>query len=410
MIAVMYVRWIAMVVLLIACRREPPPTRERTGSAASAAAGSAAGGSAASGSGAVDGGGSDAVAEVELLHGVASTVQVSSTVKNRAILPEHLVDGDFKTAWNSVTGELVGAWFEVSVEDGARIRELRMTVGHTGSGSKGEDYFVMNPRIKAVDVVADGKAAGRVKLDVGRRALQIIAVPAAQRVRVVVAEVVPGSKKAWREVSVSELEAWGTPPPGWGPPAKPRVPTVEVAQAAAAANDPCDGIEAERAAFQEAHKNDVYTHPDHSYPPACETVAVTPPRDPAWPHAIQWCDVYDEIYGPTTCHLQLGGEHGADELSLESQHASARIQVLELTTADVVPGGERELVARFGLGGDEYVGVCRASPTVACTAPMQIAASVWRTSFRFQGGKLVRATAEGDPPPELLKPEPIAFR
>jgi hypothetical protein len=55
--------------------------------------------------------------------------------------------------------ELVGAWFEVSVEDGAWIPELRMTVGHTGTGPKGEDYFVMNPRIKAVDIVADGKAA-----------------------------------------------------------------------------------------------------------------------------------------------------------------------------------------------------------------------------------------------------------
>ena len=399
-----------MVALLIACHREPPPTGTGTGSAERPARGAEGSGSAAGGSELVDGRGSDAVAQVELLHGVASTVQVSSTVKNRSILPEHLVDGDFKTAWNSVTGELVGAWLEVSVEDGAHIQELRMTVGHTGTGRKGEDYFVMNPRIQAVDVVADGKAAGRVKLDVGRRALQIIPVPAAQRVRVVVAEIVPGSKKTWREISVSELEAWGTPPPGWGPPAKPRVPTVEVAQAAPAASDPCEGVEAERAAFQEAHKNDVYTHPDHSYPPTCETVTVAPPSDPAWPHAIAWCEVNDEIYGPTTCHLQLGGEHGADDFSLETGFASARIKVLELTTADAVPGGERELVARFALGGNEYVGVCRASPTVACTAPMQIAANVWRTSFRFQGGKLVRETTEGEPPPEVLKPEPLAFR
>jgi hypothetical protein len=94
---------------------------------------------------------------------------------------------------------------------------------------------------------------------------------------------------------------------------------------------------------------------------------------------------------------------------LESQHASARIQVLELTAADVVPGGERELVARFSLGDSEYVGVCRASPTVACTAAMQIGANVWRTSFSFQRGKLVRAAVEGEPPPELLKPEPVAF-
>jgi len=41
-----------------------------------------------------------------------------------------------------VTGELVGAWIEVSVPAGARIRELRLTVGFTAAGPRGEDYYL----------------------------------------------------------------------------------------------------------------------------------------------------------------------------------------------------------------------------------------------------------------------------
>jgi hypothetical protein len=95
----MYARWIAaMLVLLTACRREPPPAGERTGSAASpagqpaeaAAAGTAASapasaGSAAAGSAAADAAVIDAAAaEIELLHGVSSTTSLAGASESRS--------------------------------------------------------------------------------------------------------------------------------------------------------------------------------------------------------------------------------------------------------------------------------------------------------------------------------------
>lgn len=58
---------------------------------------------------------------------------------------------------------------------------------------------------------------------------------------------------------------------------------------------------------------------------------------------------------------------------------------------------------------DEFAGIDAPVRTFARSARAD-RENVWRTSFRFRGGKLVRATAEGEPPPELLGPEPLAFR
>jgi hypothetical protein len=417
---------IVVVVVAVGCRKEPPQGAAQAGPAGQAGqtgsavvAGSAAtAGSAAVGSAApVDAGAGDdagaaaaAGAPIELLHSVAATVTVSSTVKNKAILPAHLVDRDLKTAWNSMTGELVGAWLEVSVPAGTQVSELRMTVGYTATGPKGEDYFTMNPRIKAIEVVADGESAGKFRLDVARRDLQPIAVKAARTVRVVVTEVQRGSKPAWREISVSELEVWGTPPPGWTAPARPLTPKVEVAEDPLANGDPCADIEAQREAFAEAHKNEVYTHPDHSYPPTCAVVTVTPPADPAWANLVAWCDVYDEIYGPTTCSLDFHTRRGSAGFALESQHASSRIKVPEMTVRDVVPGGGAEMIVRAALSGREYAVVCRAAPVAACTEPMLIADGVWRTSFQFEAGKIVFEKAEGDPPADALGAKALVFK
>src|SRR5687768_4082355 len=63
---------------------------------------------------------------VELTRSIDVSVRVSSRVKNKAIQPHHLVDGDLKTAWNSRTGELVGAWVDVAItrsSDKATIEE-----------------------------------------------------------------------------------------------------------------------------------------------------------------------------------------------------------------------------------------------------------------------------------------------
>src|SRR5262245_41131740 len=153
---------------------------------------------------------------IDLTRSIGVTMRVSSRVKNKAILPQHLADADLKTAWNSRTGELVGAWVDVAIAyatDKATIEEVRMTAGFAGQGPGGEDYFTMNPRIRKVTITADGKPVGTVALDITKRDLQPIPVHATRRVRIEVAEIEPGSKPSWREISVSELEVWGMLPP-----------------------------------------------------------------------------------------------------------------------------------------------------------------------------------------------------
>ena len=226
--------WVA--VALVACKKEPakaPPVPPASAPVAAADATAA----------------DAALATIELTRGVPVTVRVSSTVNNRKILPKHIVDNDLGTAWNSATGELDGTWLDVELTGGGTIEQVRLTTGFTGYGPKHEDYFTMNPRIAKVTVSADGGPPTTVALAPDRRDLQSIAVHAAKSVHIVIAEVVPGSKKSWREVNVSELQVWGTPPAGWTPPAKPLVPTVFVAPRTA--DTPCADIEKWQQDFME---------------------------------------------------------------------------------------------------------------------------------------------------------------
>ena len=57
---------------------------------------------------------------VELLHLAGAKVAVSSTVANAKLPPTALVDGDLKTAWNSRTGDLRGAWIAIRVHPVSR--------------------------------------------------------------------------------------------------------------------------------------------------------------------------------------------------------------------------------------------------------------------------------------------------
>ena len=150
---------------------------------------------------------------VNLLISTPTTIAVSSTVANAAILPDHLVDGKLSTAWNSQTGELAGAWIAVRVPADARVKSIKLTAGFTHKDKKLGDLFTKNPRIKKVRVSQAGKTLVEKELDVDNRGLQELPVDIAGgdfEVRVV--EVVPGTKKNWRETCVSELEVWGTTP------------------------------------------------------------------------------------------------------------------------------------------------------------------------------------------------------
>lgn len=144
-------------------------------------------------------------ADVNLLTSAPTTVAVSSTVDNAAILPEHLVDGKLDTAWNSRTGDL-GAWIAVRVPKTAHVTKLRLTAGFT----KG-DFFTQNHRIKRIGVWRDGKELGTFALDLERRDLQDVAIGAdGGDFTIRILESVAGTKPGWREIAISELEVWGT--------------------------------------------------------------------------------------------------------------------------------------------------------------------------------------------------------
>jgi hypothetical protein len=162
---------------------------------------------------------------IELLHAVPSTVAVSSTVDNAAILPEHLVDRDLETAWNSRTGD-AGAWIAFRVPREVHVERIRMSAGFTHRGPRG-DLFTMNPRIQQVRVTRAGSLLLDQRLDPGSRDLQDLVVDAAGGdFRIEVTELIPGTEAAWREVCVSELEVWGALPASMTP--APQQPTVRV--------------------------------------------------------------------------------------------------------------------------------------------------------------------------------------
>jgi len=170
-----------------------------------------------------------AAESVELLSSVPSAVAVSSTVDNASILPAHLVDGKLDTAWNSATGDLVGAWVAVRIPADARVETIKLTVGFTKIDPKYGDLFTMNPRIKRVRVTRDNAYIAEPTLDPDVRTLQDIPIGrAGGDYRLEVLEVVPGTKKTWREINISELQVWGKP--GKTTPASPAklVPVVHV--------------------------------------------------------------------------------------------------------------------------------------------------------------------------------------
>jgi hypothetical protein len=150
-------------------------------------------------------------APVNLLAAVPTTVAVSSTVDNPAIRPEHLVDGKLETAWNSRTDELAGAWIAFRLPANVRATAIKLTVGFTKVDKQLGDLFAMNHRITSVRVSHDGKVIATKALDPAARALQAIPIDGGGGdYRIEILAVVAGTKPAWREVSVSELEVWGT--------------------------------------------------------------------------------------------------------------------------------------------------------------------------------------------------------
>ena len=150
-------------------------------------------------------------AEPNLLDVVPATIAVSSAVHNPRDFPEHLIDGKSDTAWNGRTGELVGGWIAFRVPKDAHVLRLEMTAGF--DKVKGSlDLFTANHRITKVTVQRDGVRIGDFPLDPNVRTLQTIPIdrPGGEYT-ITVAATLPGTKKEWKELAVSELRVVGTP-------------------------------------------------------------------------------------------------------------------------------------------------------------------------------------------------------
>ncbi len=84
---------------------------------------------------------------VELLHAVPSAVSVSSAYHDDVAQARKLVDGDMSTAWNSRTGDLVGAYIDVRIPESATVSSFEITAGFTREGGA-TDLFTGNHRVK----------------------------------------------------------------------------------------------------------------------------------------------------------------------------------------------------------------------------------------------------------------------
>ena len=317
---------------------------------------------------------------VELLHAVPTVVRVSSQVQNAAIKPEHLVDHDLDTAWNSRTGELAGSWIQVTLPAGAKVDHLAMTAGHTGHGPKGEDYFTMNPRITKVSVLRGDQVLGTFKLDPSKRELQTLPVHGEDTLRIRVDGVVLGTKKTWRETCVSELEVWGTLPPGAQ--AQPLKPVVEVEPPPPPPSElakACDHITQAKAEWEQKIHAEIEAcadlPPDQQVgcgvdPPGEPTCDVTPAdiEDQAapWQEVAVVEDLYDSAYylGSIDVLVRANGETiTADAFELPS------MQHIEVgTVAARVKNGALmiDYETKHGDGTTPHEVVCQAKPTATC--------------------------------------------
>lgn len=150
--------------------------------------------------------------EVDLLHAVRSDVAVSSAYRNQRSQAVALIDGDLETAWNSSTGELVGAAIEVRLPPDAQVSAIMLTAGFTHL-QQDTDLFLGNHRVARIRVLREGVEVGSFPLDVNVRTLQRIPLEGAGGVyRIEVSEVLAGTNARWRETCISELQILGHAP------------------------------------------------------------------------------------------------------------------------------------------------------------------------------------------------------
>lgn len=201
-----------MCALIVACgtSESAPAGSPEPGAAELRAVSSGAQPVAASGSGSAETEAEEEpAAPVDLLRSVRTDLAVSTAYRNDVSQAAHLVDGNLETAWNSRSGDLVGAWIEVRLPATASVTSIGMTAGFTKRGDA-TDLFTGNHRVARVRVLRDGAEVAVLSLDPEARELQTLPVEGPGGVyRIEVAEVVAGSRSSWRETCVSELRIFG---------------------------------------------------------------------------------------------------------------------------------------------------------------------------------------------------------
>ena len=149
---------------------------------------------------------------VDLLHAVETVVTTSSVYEEHPTQIRNMFDGDPDTAWNSATGDLVGAWLQVEVPPRATVVGAELIVGFTHEND-GRDLFVANPRIKKLRVTRNGEDLGEFELDIEVRTLQRVHFSGTGGTyRLEVLEIEPGTQENWRETCVSEFRLLGSAP------------------------------------------------------------------------------------------------------------------------------------------------------------------------------------------------------
>lgn len=143
---------------------------------------------------------------VNLLTHTPARIAVSSAVNSDTFVPDHLVDGDRKTAWNSAPGD-AHASIQLRIPANAHVDTIRLTTGFTTGA-----WFKQNLRIKKLTLRHLGKSR-QITLDPDSDKLQDIPIDdTGGDYTLTVDETVRGTNKDWDEVVVSELEVWGTTP------------------------------------------------------------------------------------------------------------------------------------------------------------------------------------------------------
>jgi hypothetical protein len=107
-----------------------------------------------------------------LLDVVPAALAVSSTVENPLDFPEHLIDGNQATAWNSRSGDLHG-WIAFRVPADAHVDAIEMNAGYNRFVGS-EDQFTANYRISRIALYRNGQLMKEVALDTQQRELQRI--------------------------------------------------------------------------------------------------------------------------------------------------------------------------------------------------------------------------------------------